>query len=153
MICHRCLLRAARREVSQTGSRAFSQSRARRSTPISADKITSVPRQGSAEGRNPPSVISTSAAQPFSANTTPSPASEGITGTPAKEPVPVASSVRAGTPLKGLNFLKNGQDPVALADEEYPPWLWTILAPKERVGQAVEVDPNLFCKPGCDPLQ
>jgi len=33
----------------------------------------------------------------------------------------------AGTPLKGLNFLKGKQDPVALEDSEYPPWLWTVL--------------------------
>lgn len=32
--------------------------------------------------------------------------------------------------MPGLNWLK-GQDPVvALADEEYPSWLWTITVPK-----------------------
>jgi large subunit ribosomal protein L54 len=32
--------------------------------------------------------------------------------------------------LPGLNYLK-GQPPVqALPDEEYPPWLWTVLEPK-----------------------
>jgi len=32
--------------------------------------------------------------------------------------------------MPGLNYLK-GQPPVlALPDEEYPPWLWTILKPK-----------------------
>lgn len=32
--------------------------------------------------------------------------------------------------MLGLNWLK-GQDPVvALADEEYPSWLWTITVPK-----------------------
>ncbi|KAH6898721.1 mitochondrial ribosomal protein L37-domain-containing protein [Thelonectria olida] len=33
----------------------------------------------------------------------------------------------AGTPLAGLNYFKNGQDPVALKDEEYPEWLWSCL--------------------------
>lgn len=39
----------------------------------------------------------------------------------------VKSSVAAGTPLKGLNFIKGKQDPVALEDNEYPAWLWTVL--------------------------
>ncbi|CAO3649149.1 unnamed protein product [Cunninghamella echinulata] len=34
------------------------------------------------------------------------------------------SSVAAGTPLKGINFLKEGKDPIALEDHEYPMWLW-----------------------------
>lgn len=33
----------------------------------------------------------------------------------------------AGTPLKGLNYLKGRDDPVALAEEEYPGWLWHLL--------------------------
>ncbi|KAJ1679559.1 Cochaperone prefoldin complex subunit [Spiromyces aspiralis] len=37
------------------------------------------------------------------------------------------SSVAKGAVLKGLNVLKDGKDPVALADEEYPGWLWTLL--------------------------
>ncbi|RGB42291.1 mitochondrial ribosomal protein L37-domain-containing protein [Rhizophagus diaphanus] len=37
------------------------------------------------------------------------------------------SSVPAGTILKGLNFYKDGADPIALPDDEYPNWLWEIL--------------------------
>lgn len=29
--------------------------------------------------------------------------------------------------LKGLNFYKDKQDPVAMADDEYPAWLWGVL--------------------------
>lgn len=43
-----------------------------------------------------------------------------------------ASSMPAGTPLRGLNFEKNKQDPVAKEDAEYPAWLWTVLARKEE---------------------
>ncbi|KAJ2023788.1 hypothetical protein GGH91_003906 [Coemansia sp. RSA 2671] len=32
-----------------------------------------------------------------------------------------------GTQLKGLNIYKEGKDPVALKDEDYPEWLWTLL--------------------------
>jgi len=32
--------------------------------------------------------------------------------------------------MPGLNWLKGQEPVVALADEEYPPWLWTITKPK-----------------------
>jgi large subunit ribosomal protein L54 len=55
----------------------------------------------------------------------------------------VKSSIPAGQPLKGLNFLKDKQDPVALADDEYPSWLWTILDRQEKKAEAGAGD--LFC--------
>jgi hypothetical protein len=42
-----------------------------------------------------------------------------------------------------LNFLKDRQDPVALADDEYPSWLWTILDRQEKKAEAGAGD--LFC--------
>lgn len=47
-------------------------------------------------------------------------------------PVPAASatsSCPAGTRITGLNYLKDGADPIALEDAEYPAWVWTLLAP------------------------
>ncbi|TPX59996.1 hypothetical protein PhCBS80983_g02053 [Powellomyces hirtus] len=41
------------------------------------------------------------------------------------------SSVPEGTVLKGINILKDGKDPVAKADKEYPDWLWSLLEPKK----------------------
>ncbi|TXT07238.1 hypothetical protein VHUM_03408 [Vanrija humicola] len=38
--------------------------------------------------------------------------------------------------MPGLNVFKDGADPVALADEEYPAWLWTLL--EEPKGTAAE---------------
>ncbi|RKO97892.1 hypothetical protein CXG81DRAFT_7918, partial [Caulochytrium protostelioides] len=35
-----------------------------------------------------------------------------------------------GTVMKGLNVLKDGSDPVALADDQYPAWLWLLFEPK-----------------------
>lgn len=32
--------------------------------------------------------------------------------------------------MKGLNYLKDKPDPIALPDEEYPQWLWDLLDPK-----------------------
>lgn len=41
------------------------------------------------------------------------------------------SSVPKGTVLNGLQYLKDGQDPVALDDSEYPEWLWELLDEKK----------------------
>lgn len=41
-----------------------------------------------------------------------------------------ASSAPEGTVLSGLNYLKGQAPVVALADNEYPPWLWKLLEPK-----------------------
>ncbi|EGF76481.1 hypothetical protein BATDEDRAFT_92659 [Batrachochytrium dendrobatidis JAM81] len=42
----------------------------------------------------------------------------------------IISSCKKGTVLKGINVLKDGQDPVAMDDSEYPAWLWKLLDPK-----------------------
>ncbi|KAI1813253.1 mitochondrial ribosomal protein L37-domain-containing protein [Poronia punctata] len=42
------------------------------------------------------------------------------------------SSCVEGTPLFGLSYFKNGQDPLALADEAYPEWLWRCLDVAKR---------------------
>ncbi|KAF3938302.1 hypothetical protein ABW19_dt0208266 [Dactylella cylindrospora] len=47
--------------------------------------------------------------------------------TPAPKSKPITSSVAAGTTLKGINYIKKLSDPLALPDEEYPPWLWKVL--------------------------
>jgi len=33
--------------------------------------------------------------------------------------------------LAGVNYLKNQPPVLALPDDEYPPWLWKLLEPKE----------------------
>jgi len=121
----------------------------RNATPISASTATqSAGRQGdSTSSHNPPTATSTSAAQPFSEPLTPA-ASPDLKATAAeaakKKAAPlVKSSIPAGQPLKGLNFLKDRQDPVALADDEYPSWLWTILDRQEKKADAGAGD--LFC--------
>ncbi|KAI9492786.1 mitochondrial ribosomal protein L37-domain-containing protein [Zychaea mexicana] len=43
-----------------------------------------------------------------------------------------ASSVPKGQTLTGINFLKEGKDPVALDDSEYPDWLWDLLDEKKQ---------------------
>ncbi len=43
-----------------------------------------------------------------------------------------ASFLQSGTAMKGLNVFAGKQDPVALKDEEYPDWLWTLLDKPEE---------------------
>jgi hypothetical protein len=55
------------------------------------------------------------------------------------------SSVPAGTPLKGLNFIKGKNDPVAMEDSEYPEWLWRILEDKKAEDEK-GTDADIYCK-------
>ncbi|KAB5536357.1 mitochondrial ribosomal protein L37-domain-containing protein [Coniochaeta sp. 2T2.1] len=58
----------------------------------------------------------------------------------AAEDQPSRSICKAGTPLNGLNFIKGKTDPVALADEEYPEWLWNCLDVQKKASDAAEDD-------------
>ncbi|KAL1604031.1 hypothetical protein SLS60_005623 [Paraconiothyrium brasiliense] len=137
MICRTCLRAASRARIPPPSStRAFSSAPTlRNATPVSAAS-TPAPRQASSSSSHtPPAATSTSAAQPFSEPITP--AAKKDAAPPAEKKAPlVRSSVAAGTPLKGLNFLKDKQDPIAMADEEYPEWLWGILERQEKKGES-----------------
>lgn len=147
MICRQCHMRLlAQRRVAQsirTGSRHFSQTAAFRAQPVTAQTTQATnPRP-----HDKPAATSTSAAQPFSTPLTPA---QGVSDLPdsGKQPVKVKSSVPAGTVLKGLNFHKNKQDPVALEDHEYPPWLWTVLNQRGDAaasGGGGDAEGDLFC--------
>ncbi|CAG8691621.1 17344_t:CDS:1, partial [Cetraspora pellucida] len=39
-----------------------------------------------------------------------------------------------------INFLKNGNDPIAKLDDEYPSWLWELLDDEKQKSQTQ--DPN-----------
>ncbi|EHA54372.1 hypothetical protein MCOR27_001503 [Pyricularia oryzae] len=49
------------------------------------------------------------------------------------------SSCPKGTILKGLNYFKDKSDPVALADDAYPAWLWDCLSVTKKAA-AVDAD-------------
>ncbi|CCF40467.1 hypothetical protein CH063_02361 [Colletotrichum higginsianum] len=64
----------------------------------------------------------------------------------APAPAPI-SSCPAGTVLNGLNYFKGRTDPVALRDEEYPEWLWTVLESKKvTVESADDLAAEMFSK-------
>jgi hypothetical protein len=57
------------------------------------------------------------------------------------------SSVGAGEQLKGINYFKNKEDPVAKADSEYPEWLWTCLDSTGKAGSSKDsAQSDLFCR-------
>ncbi|GAA5826254.1 hypothetical protein JCM3770_000630 [Rhodotorula araucariae] len=56
------------------------------------------------------------------------------------------SACPAGTVLKGLNYLKDGQDPVALEDSEYPPWVWTLAGERPAPKKAGQDDGAAFLR-------
>ncbi|KAH8675674.1 mitochondrial ribosomal protein L37-domain-containing protein [Xylariales sp. PMI_506] len=79
------------------------------------------------------SVRNAAAANSEQKQSAPADASSATLGTPlgdatASEQNPVLSSCPEGTVLAGLNYLKNKTDPVALADDAYPAWLWDCLS-------------------------
>lgn len=149
MICRQCHQRllAQRQTVSsiKTSSRSFSWAPSLRAQAVTAQTTQATnPRP-----HDKPAATSTSAAQPFSTPLTPA---QGVADLPnpaesGKQAAKVQSSVPAGTVLKGLNFMKNKQDPVALADHEYPPWLWTVLNQRGDAtsNAAGDVEGDLFC--------
>ena len=55
------------------------------------------------------------------------------------------SSCPAGTPLRGLNYFKGRDDPVALKEDEYPEWLWRCLDAKRVEGEDDASAGDEFC--------
>ncbi|KAJ1505080.1 hypothetical protein HMI54_006326 [Coelomomyces lativittatus] len=51
-----------------------------------------------------------------------------------------------GTPIKGINIFKDGKDPVALKDEDYPEWLWTCDAPPKKEFTKEEENTKRYAK-------
>ncbi|KAH0290671.1 hypothetical protein M436DRAFT_41512 [Aureobasidium namibiae CBS 147.97] len=143
MNCTRCLRTAIQRPIALPFRRNITTS------PSLA--ATAAPRQGNpnSSAHTPSAATSTGAAQPFSTPLSPLPSAAELQAPSAEKAAPtVKSSVAAGTPLKGLNFVKGKNDPVALEDGEYPAWLWGILKKKGAEGSdgAASVEGDLFSK-------
>lgn len=133
MICRRCLLRATRSQ----------------STPQSFRRQFNASSSHPADVTNPPpssTSTSSTATEPFATPVAADPTSHGIVNAKKKkEHAVVKSTVPAGTVLKGINYLKNKSDPVAMEDSEYPPWLWDILKSKSKDEEGGELG-DLYCK-------
>lgn len=71
-------------------------------------------------------------------------------GEKAKDAAPVPrSSCPEGTVITGLNYLKDGKDPVAMKDEDYPEWLWDCLSVMKKSDAADDDAGDEFCS--CPP--
>ena len=116
MICRQCLQRASALQIPNRAVRTITSSSLTDFAPATAGSLASV------EPTLSTPLISSSSQSPVSKTKTSN--------------LPL-SSFPAGTPLKGLNFLKGREDPLALPEEDYPEWLWKILdsgkkGPEER---------------------
>ncbi|KAK6358475.1 hypothetical protein TWF730_007809 [Orbilia blumenaviensis] len=69
----------------------------------------------------------------FIATSTPAHKEKPADATATAEKPKVVSMTPAGTIMKGINYNKKLQDPVALPDEEYPAWLWTVLEDRRPI--------------------
>lgn len=65
-------------------------------------------------------------------------------GEKPKEPAAPISSCPEGTVIAGLNYLKDGTDPVTMKDEDYPPWLWDCLDVMKKASEEDGLDDE-FC--------
>jgi len=90
------------------------------------------------------SAISTYAKTPVASNATPAkstaspfpPIARPADNDPTYTHPP--SSVKAGTPLRGVQLLKDKPEVVALADDFYPDWLWQLLDDSKSVEDRIQ---------------
>jgi large subunit ribosomal protein L54 len=139
MICQTCIRRVSALRATSNHFRSFA-------TAVSSSATTASPRTA-----GPPSATSTGVAQPFSTPLSPAPNDVSLGASLRPKPktaaIPV-SSCPAGTKLKGLNFLKGKEDPVALPEEAYPEWLWGCLETTKKEGDDATgtEEGDAFCK-------
>ena len=156
MICRRCLRLAQRANTpSFQATRTLTTTSSTKATVSTNTATQSAPRQGeSSSSHNPPAATSVpGVVQPFSSPLSSSASNQDLPiakhGKTSAPPMVVKSSIVAGTVLKGLNFIKGKQDPVALEDKEYPSWLWGILNQHEGADTGSGINEgDLFCKSG-----
>ncbi|TGJ83584.1 hypothetical protein E0Z10_g5177 [Xylaria hypoxylon] len=120
MICRRCLQRAS--ALSTRTPRVPSTTPIGWSLPVRSRPISSTaPRRYAA------AATATQTPQ----LSTPLADSEGGAAPAGK----TLSSCPEGTVLTGLNYFKNKNDPVALADDAYPTWLWDCLDVQKKADE------------------
>jgi len=135
MICRSCLRRssALRFPVRQFSSTSF---------PQSPSTTTSSTLDADPALHRTPNTAGAAFTQPFS-----NPLSPLSKTTLKAKTVPLPISVApAGTPLKGLNYLKDRADPIALPEEEYPEWLWRVLDKNTSEGGQIDGAGDEFSK-------
>ncbi|KAI1341475.1 mitochondrial ribosomal protein L37-domain-containing protein [Xylariaceae sp. FL0016] len=126
MICRRCLQRASAlptrlpRPQPNTLSLPIRTTALRPISSTTSRRASSPAPQPAPAGATTPGVAETQAPPVFG-----TPLSSDASSSKDK-PTPL-SACPEGTVMTGLNYFKNRTDPVALADEAYPEWLWRCL--------------------------
>jgi len=146
MICARCIRARSALRLSCRGASSPLISRSFSTTNHFREPAAATPESSS----NPPPATSTGPSQPFSTPLSPHPntASLGETLRPKPKSIVIpVSSCPAGTRLKGLNYIKGRDDPIALPEEAYPEWLWRCLDVKVKEGEVEGDEGDAFCKP------
>lgn len=154
MICPQCLSQATGR-VLVTGSllkwrtNSFQSSTKFLRGGLSATADGRIPsrsyHRSASLAANQPLQPSTPTAHPSSTPTATSSVAEGVIATKTRPRGRKASCVPAGMPLKGISYLKNGSDPIAEADSEYPSWLWACLDEQGKGNETDERVGDLYC--------
>jgi len=147
MICQRCLYRATTRAPLARSTQSTFTSQLQPLTARPATQRLTLTNSTQSQVN-----LSTSSNPQLSHLLTPTPPPTASTSAPKRTPT---SSVPAGTPLRGLNYLKSSSEPLALDDDAYPAWLWHCLestghsgssgAADGSDGGAEGADGDLFC--------
>ncbi|GAP83493.1 putative ribosomal protein subunit L37 [Rosellinia necatrix] len=132
MICRRCLQHASalRTTIITTTTTTSTTTVTNWAIPIRSRPISStVTRQSAAAATATATTTTTTTNPPLS---TPLADSQGDAAAAAGERL---SSCPEGTIMTGLNYFKNQTDPVAMADDAYPEWLWRCLDVQKKADE------------------
>ncbi|KAH6845265.1 mitochondrial ribosomal protein L37-domain-containing protein [Chaetomium sp. MPI-CAGE-AT-0009] len=134
MICRTCLRRAAGFTTRQISPQPFTRATA---ASTAARSFTTTLRTRNAT----PSPAAAAPAAPAAAAAESTPDLTPLTPpTGGEAPAGARSSCAEGTVLAGLNYIKGKSDPVALADDAYPAWLWDCLDVQKKTDAAADAD-------------
>ena len=140
MICRTCLRRAA----GFTTRQITAQPLARASAATRPFTTTLTTRNAAPTPAAAAPAATASAAD--SADSSSTPDLTPLTPPAADSSAAPLSSCPAGTVLNGLNYFKGKTDPVALADDAYPAWLWNCLEVQKKADAAADADAgDEFC--------
>ncbi|KAK6842100.1 ribosomal protein subunit L37 [Apiospora arundinis] len=139
MICRRCLQRASSGLTRRVVSSAVTSSATTRSTTSPFLNLralsTTLPRANAAA-----TAPSSAADQQTETPSFSTPLADSAAPASEEGAAAALSACPAGTVLTGLNYFKNQTDPVALADEKYPEWLWSCLEVQKKTDDATADD-------------
>ena len=125
-ICSRCLRASPPRALSSARHIPAASSRRRSIVSKGFDGRKALRGLNAERQKGPPAATSKSDAQPFSTPLTPSPEPLETNEKPSPK-AKTQSFDQPGKSLKALAWLKGKDPPMALQEDEYPAWLWTLL--------------------------